>query len=66
MKDVLVKDVTPWSKRSFKAFWRGMATGGNFGLGGDIPHFSLFHRQRLITLCKNIPDCDAKFTGFQT
>lgn len=53
-----------WKDKVFKAIWRGSATGGLYN--SFIPDFRDYHRQRLVSLCANISNCDAKFTGYGT
>lgn len=65
-----------WEDKQFKAIWRGASTGGNyeptrgFRLCPPVPfeqgepHYSKFHRQKLVGLCKNNSDCDAKFSKY--
>lgn len=53
---------TPWSSKTFGAVWRGTSTGGIWG--PEWPYYEYYHRQKLVELCKEISDCDAKFAGY--
>ena len=52
----------PWSEKDNSVVWRGSTTGG--GYSQDTPHFTRYHRQRLVSLCQKMPDCDAKFSSY--
>lgn len=57
------KALVSWKNKLFKAIWRGTSTGGNYS--SFEPHYSIFHRQRLVTFCSNLRQyCDAKFSGY--
>lgn len=51
-----------WEDKKFKAFWRGSSTGAHCVSTPEICHS--FHRQRLVSVCSQNEDCDAKFSKF--
>jgi hypothetical protein len=69
----MVNNPGRWSNKTFKAFWRGEATGGNLESEYCQTHswtqkqidMSQLHRHKLVKLCQNISDCDAGFTQIE-